>query len=76
MSNSNHLPSHKINNSNHLRSHRTDYSPTKEDLISFAPDGSFTRLPSTVTDPIAVNNIASMEFDSTEKIDDDSDPSK
>lgn len=62
--------------SNHLPSHKTNYSPTKKDLISYAPDGSFTRLPSTVTDDIAVNNIANVEFDSTEKLDDDSDPRK
>lgn len=62
--------------SNHLPNHKTNYSPTKKDLISYAPDGSFTRLPSTVTDPIAVNNIATMEFDSTEKLDDDSDTRK
>lgn len=57
-----------MSDSNHLPNHKTSYCPSKKDLISYAPDGSFTRLPSTVTDPIAVNNIANVEFDATEKL--------
>lgn len=43
---------------------RTGYSPKKSALISYGKDKkNFTRLPSTVTDDIVVNNISCMEFD-------------
>lgn len=53
----------------YLPSEKTGYAPTKEDLVSYAPDGSSTKLPNTVTDPIVVNNIANVEFDNTEHFD-------
>ena len=46
---------------------RTGYSPAPHDLISSSPSGDDTLLPNTVTDDIVVNNIASAEFDYTEK---------
>jgi len=57
----------------YLPREKTNYSPAKKDLISYASDGSFTKLPNTVTDPIAVNNIANVEFDNTEHLDIDKD---
>lgn len=53
----------------YLPSLKTGYAPSKEALVSYAPDGSSTKLPNTVTDPIAVNNIANAEFDNTEHLD-------
>lgn len=54
---------------------RTGYSPSKHSLISKGkiekPD---TKLPNTVTDDIAVNNISYSEFDYTEQP--DLDPNK
>lgn len=52
---------------NYLPRERTGYKPTKEDLVSKAPDGSKTKLPSPVKDPIVCNNIACQEFDYTEE---------
>lgn len=57
----------------YLPSEKTGYAPTKSDLVSYAPDGSFTKLPNTVTDPIVVNNIVNAEFDNTEHFDVDKD---
>lgn len=53
----------------YLPSLKTNYTPSKESLVSYAPDGSSTKLPNTVTDPIVVNNIANVEFDNTEHLD-------
>lgn len=57
----------------YLPSEKTGYTQTKDDLVSYAPDGSFTKLTNTVTDPIVVNNIANVEFDNTEHFDVDKD---
>lgn len=47
---------------------RTGYSPSKESLISKGKiEGPDTKLPNTVTDDIAVNNISYSEFDYTEQ---------
>ena len=53
----------------YLPSLKTNYTPSKEALVSYAPDGSFTKLPNTVTDPIVAQNIANVEFDNTEHLD-------
>ncbi|MGL5085846.1 MAG: hypothetical protein ACRC68_09065 [Clostridium sp.] len=53
----------------YLPSVKTEYKPSKKALVSYAPDGSSTKLPNTVTDPIVVNNIANAEFDNTEHLD-------
>ena len=53
----------------YLPSIKTGYTPSKEALISYASDGSSTKLPNTVTDPIVVNNIVNSEFDNTEHLD-------
>ncbi|MEG1287304.1 MAG: hypothetical protein RSD13_04525 [Clostridium sp.] len=57
----------------YLPSEKTGYAPSKEDLVSYASDGSFTKLTNTVTDPIVVNNIVNAEFDNTEHFDVDKD---
>lgn len=53
----------------YLPKERTGYSPSKNDLVSSSPEGVETKLANTVTDNIAVNNIASMEFDYTSDLD-------
>lgn len=50
----------------YLPNARTGYSPDKHSLVSESPTGADTKLPNTVTDDIAVNNIACAEFDYTE----------
>ena len=45
---------------------RSGYEPDKSELVSKAPDGSYTTLPNPVEDPIVCNNIAYSEFDYTE----------
>lgn len=46
---------------------RTDYHPTQDQIKSISHDKSVAiDLPNPATDDIAVNNIASMEFDYTE----------
>lgn len=57
----------------YLPSEKTGYTPSEKALVSYAPDGSFTKLPNTVTDPIVVNNIVNAEFDNTEHLDIDKD---
>lgn len=57
----------------YLPSEKTGYAPPESALVSYAPDGSFTKLPNTVTDPIVVNNIVNAEFDNTEHFDVDKD---
>ena len=57
----------------YLPREKTGYAPKKKDLVSYASDGSFTTLPSTVIDDIAVNNISNVEFDNTEHLDVDKD---
>lgn len=47
---------------------RTGYGPKKHSLISYGKNlTNATRLPSPVTDDIAVNNISYMEFDYIEE---------
>ena len=57
----------------YLPSIKTGYKPNEEALVSYAPDGSSSKLPNTVTDPIVVNNIVNAEFDNTEHLDVDKD---
>ncbi|MGN2368664.1 hypothetical protein ACTFJW_01195 [Clostridium cagae] len=46
---------------------RTDYHPTQDKIESVSEDGSVAvNLPNPAVDDIAVNNIASMEFDYTQ----------
>lgn len=47
---------------------RTSYYPKEEEIMSFAPDGSYTTLPNPAVDNIVVNNIACQEFDYTENL--------
>ena len=52
---------------------RSYYEPDKESLIGRSPEGVDTPLANTVEDPIVANNIACMEFNYTDELDDGSD---
>lgn len=58
------------NNKNiYLPEHRTGYAPEAHSLISHGKvEGPSSILPSTVEDPIVVNNISNAEFDYTEQL--------
>lgn len=51
----------------YLPHERAGYEPAPHYLVSKSPRGVNTKLPSTVEDDIAANNIACMEFDYTEQ---------
>lgn len=53
-------------NRDYLPRERAWYKPEKGSLVSEAPDGSKTKLPNPLKDPIVCNNIATSEFDYTE----------
>ena len=58
----------------YLPNERTGYAPEEHALISHGKvEGPSSPLPSTVEDPIVVNNIAYMEFDYTEQPESDLD---
>ncbi|MCI6691843.1 MULTISPECIES: hypothetical protein [unclassified Clostridium] len=59
------------NNKNaYLPEERTGYAPEPHTLISHGKlEGPSSPLPSTVEDPIVVNNISNAEFDYTEQPD-------
>ncbi|WP_297634841.1 hypothetical protein [uncultured Clostridium sp.] len=50
----------------YLPKERTDYNPSNSQLNNFYESTTPTRATSPVTDDIAVNNIATSEFDNTE----------
>ena len=55
---------------NYLPEHRTGYAPEPHSLISHGKiEEPSSPLPSTVEDPIVVNNISNAEFDYTEQLD-------
>lgn len=54
-------------NKDYLPAERTGYAPSKNALESVAEDGSKTKLPNTVKDPVVCNNISTAEFDYTEE---------
>ena len=56
----------KDKDSIYLPNFRSWYEPNKKGLVSGPNDGLKTKLPSTVEDPIVVNNICCDEFDYTE----------
>lgn len=53
-------------NREYLPRERAWYKPEEGELVSTAPDGSKTKLPNPLKDPIVCNNIAYSEFDYTE----------
>ncbi|MDV4150705.1 hypothetical protein R0131_07630 [Clostridium sp. AL.422] len=54
----------------YLPGYRTNYIPEEHALISHGKtEGPSSPLPSTVEDPIVVNNISNVEFDYTEQPD-------
>ncbi len=58
------------NKNSYLPEQRTGYAPEPHTLISHGKiEGPSSPLPSTVEDPIVVNNISNAEFDYTEQLD-------
>ncbi|MCF0146863.1 MAG: hypothetical protein HUJ77_00540 [Clostridium sp.] len=60
----------KNNKNAYLPEDRTGYAPEEHALISHGKiEGPSSILPSTVEDPIVINNISNAEFDYTEQFD-------